>query len=62
MKQLKDRFLKDNKMMEMALQEVIDSFQQDLNDRTSTLIAIEETMRIMTEEHNTEINLSIGMI
>ena len=62
MKQLKDRFLKDNKMMEMALQEVIDSFQQNLNDLTYTLIAIEETMRIMTEEHNTEINLSIGMI
>ena len=62
MKQLKERFLKDNKMMEMALQEVIDSFQQNLNDLTYTLIAIEETMRIMTEEHNTEINLSIGMI
>ena len=61
MKQLKDRFLKDNKMMQ-TLKEFTDSFQQDLNDRASTLIAIEETMRIIKEEHNTEINLSIGMI
>ena len=35
-------------------------FQQDLNDPESTLIAMEETIRIMKEEHNTEINISIG--
>ena len=37
-------------------------FQQDLNDPTSTQIAIEETMRITKDEPNTEINISIGMI
>ena len=46
----------------MTFKESIDHFQRDLNDPVSTLIAIEETMRIMKEEHNTEINVSIGMI
>ena len=46
----------------MTLKEFIDYFQQDLNDPASTLTAIEETMRIMIEEHNTEINISIRMI
>ena len=46
----------------MTLKEFIDYFQQDLNDPASTLIAIEETMHIMKEEHNTVINISIGMI
>ena len=44
----------------MPLKEFIDYFQQGLNDPASMLMAIEETMRIMTEEHNTEINISIG--
>ena len=43
----------------MTLKEFIEYFQQDLNDPASTLIAIEETMRIMKEEHNAEINISI---
>ena len=43
----------------MALKEFIRYFQQDLNDPASTLMAIEEKMRIMKEEHNTEINKSI---
>ena len=44
----------------MTLKEFIDYFQQDLNDPASTLIAIEETMYIMKEEDNTEINICIG--
>ena len=44
----------------MTLKEFTDYFQQSLDDPASTLIAIEETMRIMKEEHNTEINISIG--
>ena len=43
----------------MTLKEFIDYFQQGLNDPASTLIAIEETTRIMKEEHNAEINISI---
>ena len=43
----------------MTLKELMEYFQQDLNDPASTLMAIEETMRIMKEEHNTEINISI---
>ena len=54
MKKLKER------LVQMALKEVIDYFQQDLNEPASTLMAIEETMRIIKEEHNTEINISIG--
>ena len=44
----------------MPLKEFIDYFQQDLNDTASTLMVMEETIRIMKEEHNTEINISIG--
>ena len=46
----------------MTLKEFIDYFQQDLSDPTSILTAIEETIRIMKEEHNTEINISMTMI
>ena len=46
----------------MTLKEFVDYFQQDMNDPASTLIAIEETMRIRKEEHITEINISIGII
>ena len=60
MKKLKERVLKDNQKTQVTLKEFIDYFQKDLNDPASTLIAIEETMRIMKEEHNTEINISIG--
>ena len=60
MKKIKERLLKDNQEVQMTLKEFIDYFQQGLNDPASTLIAIEETMRIMKEEHNTEINISIG--
>ena len=59
MKKLKEKLLKDNQEAQMTLREFIEYFQQDLNDPASTLIAIEETMRIMREEHNTEINISI---
>ena len=58
-KKLKERFLKDNQEAQMPLKEFIEYFQQDLNDPSSTLMAIEETMRIMKEEHNTEINVSV---
>ena len=62
MKKLKDKFLKDNQMVQMALKEFIDYFQQDLNGPASILTTIKETMRITKEEHNTEINISIAMI
>ena len=62
MKKLEDKFLKDNQMVQMALKEFIDYFQQDLNGPASILAAIKETMRITKEEHNTEINISIAMI
>ena len=59
MKRLKEKLLKDNQISQMTLKEFIEYFQQDLNDPTSTLIAIEEAMCIMKEEHNTEINISV---
>ena len=62
MKKLRERLLKDNQKAQMTLKEFIGYFQHDVNDPASTLIAIEETARIMKEEHNTEINISIGMI
>ena len=43
----------------MTLKEFIEYFQLDLNDPASTLMAMEETIRIMKEEHNTGINISI---
>ena len=60
MKKLKERLLKDNQGAKMTLKEFIDYFQQGLNDPASMLMAIEETMCIMKEEHNTEINIPIG--
>ena len=60
MKKVKERVLKDNQKTQVTLKEFINYFQKDLNDPAPTLIAIEETMRIMKEEHNTEINISIG--
>ena len=62
MKKLKEKLLKDNQKTQMTLKEFIDYFQKGLNDPASTLMAIEETTRIMKEEHNTEINISIGGI
>ena len=62
MKKLKEKLLKDNQKTQMTLKEFIDYFQKGLNDPASTLMAIEETIRIMKEEHNTEINISIGGI
>ena len=62
MKKLKEKLLKDNEKVQMTLKEFIEYFQQDLNDPASTLMAIEETIHIMKEEHNTEINISIGGI
>ena len=44
----------------MTLKEFIDNFRQNLNDPASTLMTIEETMRIMKEEHNAKINIFIG--
>ena len=59
MKKLKERLLKDNQEVQMTLKEFIDYFQQGLNDLACMLMAIEETMRMMKEEHNAEINISI---
>ena len=59
MKKLKEKFLKDNQKAQMTLKEFIDYFQQGLNDPASIIMAIEETMHIIKEEHNTEINISI---
>ena len=58
-KKLREKFLKDNQEVQMTLKEFIDYFQQGLNDPDSTLIATEEAMRIMKEEHNAEINIFI---
>ena len=60
MKKLRERFLKDNQELQMTLKEFMVYFQQGLNDPTSTLMTIEESMRIMKEEHNAEINIFIG--
>ena len=46
-------------MAQVTLKEFIDYFQQPLNKPASMVTAIEETIRIMKEEHNTEINISI---
>ena len=53
------RPLKDYQEVQMTLKEFIDYFEKDLNDPASTLIAMEETISIMKEDHNTEINISI---
>ena len=58
MKKLRKRILKDNQEVQMTLKEFINNFRQGVNDPVSMLI-IEETMHIMKEEHNTEINISI---
>ena len=60
MKKLREGFLKDNQEAQTTLKEFVEYLQQDLNDPASTLMVIEETMRIMKDEHNTEINISIG--
>ena len=60
MKKLREGFLKDNQEAQTTLKEFVEYLQQDLNDPASTLMVLEETMRIMKEEHNTEINISIG--
>ena len=62
MKKLRERPLKDNWEVQMTIKEFIDYFQQGLNDPASMLMAMERTMRIMKEEHNIEINISIGGI
>ena len=62
MKKLKEKFLKDSQLVQMNLKEFIDYFQQDLNSSASILIAIEETIRIMKEEHDNGIIMSIKMI
>ena len=56
-KKLKEKLLKNNVEAQTTLKEFIEYFQQNLNDPASTLMAIEETMSIMKEEHNTEINI-----
>ena len=59
MKKLKERFLKAKQEAQMAVKEFTEYFQQDLNDPAYTLMAIEGTIRIMKEEHNAEIKISI---
>lgn len=49
-------------MSQVTLKELIDYFQQDLNDPESIVMAIEQTIRIVKKEHNTEINIFIRMI
>lgn len=46
----------------MTLKVLIDNFQQDLNVPGSILLVIKETILIVKEEHNTEMNTSIGII
>ena len=59
MKKLKEKLLKNNQEAQMTLRGFMEYFQQDLTDPASILIAIEETMCIMKEDHNTEINIFI---
>ena len=54
-----ENYMKKLKEKQMSLKEFIEYFQQGLNDPACTLMAIEETMRIMKEEHNAELNISI---
>lgn len=61
-KNLKNWLLKHNQMVQVTLKEFIDYFQQYLNNSASALTAIEETTRIMREEHKIKISISIGMI
>lgn len=49
-------------MVQVTLKEFIDYFQQYLNNSASALTTIEETTRIMREEHKIKISISIGMI
>ena len=51
-----------NESLKVTWCRFIDQFQQDLNDPASTIIAVEEAIRIMKEEHKTEISILIGMI
>ena len=59
MKKLKDRLLKNKQMARVTLKVFADYFLQDLNDLPSILIAIEETICTIREEHQTEIKISI---
>ena len=59
MKKLKEKLLKNNQEAQMTLRGFMEYFQQDLTDPAFILIAIEETMCIMKENHNTEINIFI---
>ena len=59
MKNLKEKLLKNNQEAQMTLRGFMEYFQQDLTDPAFILIAIEETMCIMKEDHNTEINIFI---
>ena len=60
MKKIKEKLLEDNQEAQMSFKKIIEYFQEDLNNPASTLIAIEETIRIMKKEHNTEKNISIN--
>ena len=60
MKKIKEKLLEDNQEAQMTFKKIIEYFQEDLNNPASTLIAIEETIRIMKKEHNTEKNISIN--
>ena len=62
MKKLKEKLLKDNQEVKMTLKRIYRIFSARLERSSITIIAIEETMRIMKEEHNAEINISIRMI
>lgn len=48
-------------MVKMTLKEFIDHFQQDLNDPASTLTATKESICIIKEENEAEINVSNGI-
>ena len=60
MKKIKEKLLEDNQEAQMSFKKIIEYFQEDLNNPASTLIAIEETIRSMKKEHNTEKNISFN--
>ena len=57
-KKLKDRFLKYNQVVPTIYR----SFLERLKSSIYILVAIEEAICIMREEHKTEISVSTGMI
>ena len=62
MKKLNDRFLKGNQIFQMALKDLINQYQEDLNNSVSTTTVIEASTCAIKKEPKTEMIISVGMI